>query len=93
MVNGAGCYECIYVEMKFLRAAAGYMMEDRRRNTEIREELNVKDVNTTIRNYRQQWKDHLQRMSHERIPKIIHRYRPRGYRDVGRPRTRWNDQD
>jgi hypothetical protein len=34
--------------MKFLRSVAGYIMKDQLRNTKIREELNIVNINNTI---------------------------------------------
>ena len=80
-------------EMRFLRSVAGYRLTDRKRNCEIREELKVTELNETIKNYRVQWKDHLDRMNNKRIPKIAYRYRPNGKRGLGRPKSRWKDQE
>jgi hypothetical protein len=37
------------------------------------------------------WKEHVDRMSSDRIPKIILKYQPKGKRNVGRPLKRWKD--
>ncbi|KAJ4447292.1 hypothetical protein ANN_09296 [Periplaneta americana] len=37
------------------------------------------------------WKDHVDRMAENRLPKKIMNYRPIGKRDLGRPRKRWLD--
>ena len=79
-------------EMRFLRKVANYSLEDRKRNTEIRQELNIKELNSEIEHYRHKWTDHLDRMSNNRIPQIIYKYKPDGNRNVGRPRSRWKDQ-
>ena len=80
-------------EMRFLRSVAGYRLTDRKRNIEIREELNVGELNETIKTYRDKWKTHLGRMNQNRIPKAMYRYRPTGKRGLGRPRSRWKDQE
>ena len=80
-------------EMRFLRSVAGYRLTDRKRNIEIREELNVGELNEKIKTYRDKWKTHLGRMNQNRIPKAMYRYRPTGKRGLGRPRSRWKDQE
>jgi hypothetical protein len=42
--------------MKFLRSAEGYAREDNIRNTKIREELNIFNLNAKIIKSRSQWK-------------------------------------
>ena len=79
-------------EMRFLRKVANYSRQDRKRNTEIRNELNVRELNSEIEKYRRKWNDHLHRMENNRIPKIIYKYKPAGRRNIGRPRTKWKDQ-
>ena len=79
-------------EMKFLRNVAGYKRTDRKRNVEIRQELQVKELNFEITEYRNKWLSHLNRMSANRIPFKVHNYKPTGHRNIGRPRTRWKDQ-
>lgn len=80
-------------EMRFLRRAAGYTKMDRKRNIEIRQELEVEDVNEMIREYRRKWREHVERMEDDRIPKRIWNYKAKGRRTAGRPRKRWADQN
>lgn len=77
-------------EMRFLRSVKGCTRTDRLRNVEIREELEIFNVNDKIEEYRHNWRQHITRMKEERIPKIILNYHPRGRRDVGRPKKRWS---
>jgi hypothetical protein len=35
------------------------------------------------------WKEHVDRMSSDRIPKMILKYQPKGKRNLGRPLKRW----
>jgi hypothetical protein len=37
------------------------------------------------------WKEHVDRMSSDRIPKMILKYQPKGKRNLGRPLKRWKD--
>ena len=42
--------------------------------------------------YQNNWKEHVNRMSSDRLPKQALFYNPKGKRDIGWPRTRWKDQ-
>lgn len=79
-------------EMRFLRATAGYSLTDRKRNTDIRKELNAENLIKKVEEYRSSWSQHVQRMNNDRIPKQIMEYKPKGRRSLGRPRKRWIDQ-
>jgi len=43
--------------------------------------------------YKQNWINHLERMANTRLPKRALNYKPRGRRDCGRPRKRWQCVD
>ena len=43
--------------------------------------------------YKQNWINHLERMDNTRLPKYALNYKPRGRRDRGRPRKRWQSVD
>ena len=79
-------------EMRFLRHVAGYTLHDHRRNTDIRQELNIISILDTIAQYRLNWWEHLCQMDDCRIPKQLWNYKPRGWKGVGRPRKRLSDQ-
>jgi hypothetical protein len=38
---------------------------------------------------RKNWKEHVDRMSSNRIPKMILKYQQKGKRNLGRPSKRW----
>lgn len=78
-------------EMKFLRAIKGCNRSDRIRNEDIRQELGVTALREQLMEYRTNWKDHIRRMDNSRIPLQAYKYRPVGYRDIGRPRRRWKE--
>jgi hypothetical protein len=71
---------------------AGYRLIDHRRNKDIREELQIIDINSRIKDYQIQWLKHLERMEQNRIPKLLLNYKPRGRRDRRRPGRRWREQ-
>jgi hypothetical protein len=79
-------------EMRFLRSVAGYRLIDHRRNEDVREELQIVDINSRIKDYEIKWLQHLERMEQNRIPKLLLNYKPRGRSDQGRPRRRWREQ-
>jgi hypothetical protein len=80
-------------EMKSLRSVAGYTRKDQIRNTKIREELNIFNINAKIIKSRSQWKYyHVQRMEGRRILKKILTYNLKRKRNIGRPLLRWRDQ-
>jgi hypothetical protein len=56
-------------EMRFLRSAAGYRLIDHRRNEDLREEIQIVDINSRINDYQIKWLQHLERMEQNRIPK------------------------
>jgi hypothetical protein len=81
----------ISAEMRFLRRTAGYTHWDHRRNEDILTELQMSQITEFIHQYRKNWKERVDRMSFDRIPKMILKYRPKRKRNLGRPLKRWND--
>jgi hypothetical protein len=77
-------------EMKFLRSTAGYTELDKKINTEILRELKINWVLEHIAQYRNNWKQHLQRMDRSRVPQQMMTYRPKGKRSLERPLKRWS---
>ncbi|KAJ4431286.1 hypothetical protein ANN_19883 [Periplaneta americana] len=78
-------------EMKFLRSIAGVTILDRKRNEDIRKDLNIFNLTNRIESMRNGWYEHVRRMPTDRIPQQLLQYKPRGRRSVGRPITRWED--
>ena len=72
-------------EMRFLRHVERYILHDHRRNTDIRQELNIMSIGLLdrIAQYRLNWWEHLCRMTDSRIPKQLWNYKPRARRGVG----------
>jgi hypothetical protein len=77
--------------MKFLRRTAGYTKLDKKRNTEILQELKIDSMVEHIDQYRNNWKQHVQRMDWSRIPRQITTYNLKGKRSLGRPLKHWID--
>jgi hypothetical protein len=76
-------------EMRFLRSVAGYRKIDKKRNTDIRQNLKIFNLGQKIREYQQNYFEHILRMSTYRIPLNIFNYHPKGRRDRCRPQMRW----
>jgi hypothetical protein len=70
-------------EMRFLRRVKGCTRVDRIRNIDIRAELNIYIINNRLEENKEKWKQHIDRMTETRIPKLIKR-------DIGHPKKRWN---
>ena len=71
----------------------GYTRLDKIRNEVIRKELEISGIQDVRLKYKQNWINHLERMDNTRLPKHALNYRPRGRRDRGRPRKRWQCVD
>jgi hypothetical protein len=81
----------ISAEMRFLRRTAGYTRWDHKINEDILTELQISQIAEFIRQYRKNWKERVDRMSSDRIPKMVLKYQPKGKRELGRPLKRWKD--
>ena len=80
-------------EMCFLRSVMGYTRLDKIRSEVIRKELEISGIQDVRLKYKQKWINHLERMDSTRLPKHALNYKPRGRRDHGRPRKRWQCVD
>ena len=65
---------------------------DKEKNQRIRGKTGVQNIVEGIKQYQKKWLQHVQRMDTNRIPKQALRYRPKGRRNIGRPKKRWRDQ-
>jgi hypothetical protein len=70
-------------EMKFLRSPIGCKLLDRRKNEEIRKEVTALNDKIT---------ENRRKRNEERLPIKAWKYKPKGRRDVGRPRKRWKPE-
>jgi hypothetical protein len=66
-----------------------YTLGDRIKNTVIRNELNIFNLNNIIRSNRFNWITHVERVEHQRIPKQLLDYTPRA--EVHKPCTAHDD--
>ena len=77
-------------EMRFLRPMAGYTLWDKT-SSDIREQLGIFNISDKLTQYKINWREHIQRMDDNRLPKKLLNYKPEGRRNIGRPLTRWED--
>jgi hypothetical protein len=69
----------------FSEQSLGNTLHDHKRNEEILEDTKVEWVDEKLRRYKSNWLQHVTRMNNNRMPKIILKYRPHGWRWLGRP--------
>ena len=78
--------------MKFLRHLLGITKLDKEKNQCIRQKTGAQNTVKEIKQYQKKW-PHVQRMdTTNRLPKEALLYKPKGRRNIGRPRKRWRDQ-
>jgi len=80
-------------EMLFLRSIKGYKRLDKIRSEVIRQELEISGIQDVRLKYKQNWIIHLERMANTRLLKHPLNYKPRGRRDRGSPKKRWQCVD
>jgi len=78
--------------MKFLRHLLGITRLDNEKNQCIRGETGAQNIVKEIKQYQEKWLQHVQRMDTNSLPKQALQYKPKGRRNVRRPRKRWMDQ-
>jgi hypothetical protein len=59
----------------------------------IRIKLEISGVQDVKSKYKQNWINHLEKPDNTRLPKNSLNYKPRGKRERGRPRKRWEGVD
>jgi hypothetical protein len=79
--------------MKSVKAGPTLIFKRTWVNPEIRNSLKVDNIVEDIKQYQRRWVDHQERMDRSRLPRLAFQYQPRGWRDRGRPRARWKDQE
>jgi hypothetical protein len=72
-------------EMKYVGKAAEYTWVDYKSITEIAKELNINPGLEKVQDYRRNGIQHVNRMPHNKSPRIVKYYRPKGRRNQGRP--------
>ena len=79
-------------QMKFLRQLLGITKFGKEKNQCIRGKTGAQNIVKEIKQYQKKWLQHVQRMDKNRIAKQALRYKPKGRRNIGRPKKRWRDQ-
>ena len=79
-------------QVKFLRHLLGITKLDKEKYQHIRQKTGAQNIVKEIKQYQKKWPQHVQRMDTNRLPKQALLYKPKGRRNIGRPRTRWRDQ-
>jgi len=75
-----------------LRHLLGITKWDKEKNQCIREKTGAQNIVKEIKQYQKKWLQHVHRMDTNRIPKQAQQYRPKGRRNIGRPKKKWSDQ-
>jgi len=79
--------------MKFLRHLLGITKLDKEKNQRIRQKKKgAQNITKEIQPYQKKWLQYVQKMDTDRLPKLALQYKPKGRRNIGRPRKRWRDQ-
>jgi hypothetical protein len=60
------------------------------KNEDILTELQLSQITEFLYQYRKNWKEHVDRMSSDRIPKMVLKYQPKE-KNLGSPLKRWKD--
>jgi len=79
-------------QMKFLRHLLGITKLDQEKNQNIREKTGSQNIVKEIKQYHEKWLQHVQRMDTNRLTKQALQYKPKGRKNIGRPKKRWRDQ-
>jgi len=80
-------------EVRFLRSVKGNTRVDKMRSEVITKELKISGIQYLRAKYKQNWINYLERIDNTTLPKHAINYKPRGRRDRGRPRKRWQRVD
>ena len=78
--------------MKFLRHLLRITKLDKEKNQCISEKTGAQNIVKEIKQYQEEWLQHVQRMDTNIVPKQALQYKPKGRRNIERPRKRWRDQ-
>ena len=64
----------------------------KKRNSDIREHLDIFNINDKLTQYKLNWREHIQNNGWQQTtPKKKLNYKAEGRRNIGRPKTRWED--
>jgi len=74
-----------------MRRTAGYTWTDYKTNTQITNKLKITPIVDKLLEYKRNWIKHVNRMSRNRLPRVMKQYSPAGGRNHGRPLKRLLD--
>jgi hypothetical protein len=74
-----------------LRRLAGYIWTDYKTNIQISKELKTTTILDKLLECKRNWIQHVNRMPHNRLPRVMKHYSPTGRRNNGRPLKRLLD--
>jgi hypothetical protein len=77
--------------MKYMRRTAGYIWTDYKTNTKIAKELKITPILEKLLEYKRNWIQHVNRMTRNRLPRVMKKYCVTGRRNHGRPLKRLLD--
>jgi hypothetical protein len=66
--------------MKYMRRTAGYAWTDHKTNTQFAKELKITTILDKLLEYKRNWIQHVNRMSRNRLPRVMKHYSPTGRR-------------
>jgi len=78
-------------EMKYMRITAGYTWTEYKTSAQIAKELKITPILDRLLEYKRNWIQHVNRMSQNRLPRVMKHYSPMGRRNHGRPLKRYLD--
>ena len=79
-------------QMNLLRHLLGITKLDKEKNQCIRQKTGAQNIVKEIKQHREKWLKHVQKMETNRLPKQALQYKPKGRRNIRRSRKRWRDQ-
>jgi len=79
-------------QMKFFRHLLGITKLDNEKNQCISQKTGAQNIVKEIKQYQKKCLQHVQRLDTNRLPKQALQYKPKGRRNIGRPRKKWRDQ-
>jgi len=74
-----------------LRQLLGIPKLDQVRSLSVQDELCAQNIVREIEQYEQKWRQHLDRTDTNRTAKQALQYKPKGRRNIRRPKNRWKD--
>jgi hypothetical protein len=78
-------------EMKYMRRTAEYTWTDYKTNTQIAKELTITPILDKSLEYKRNGIQHVNRMPHNGLSRVMKHYSPTGRRNYGRPLKRLLD--